>query len=158
MFYHQTVKPLVDDKKLKEQIAHLQIQTGNLISTNELLSQEKLNIERSLESLNLRRETLEEDLQNKEKKLLNLKDEVITANAYAIMSPIISNLMYSHTFNSGVEHENVRDETLKELNNKLNDNISETQRETIDILKEYVDEKIDDYSFYSDLFGYRVYI
>ncbi|RST76167.1 hypothetical protein D4T97_005125 [Siminovitchia acidinfaciens] len=156
--YHQTVKPLVDEKKLKGQVARLEEQNNELNNHNDFLLGEKSNLEKDLSKLEKRKIALENELQNKEEHLLEMQDEIIIANADAYMSPIFHNLLYN-SVTSGDINQNVKDITLEKLNELSSSlDITKTQRATLDTLTKFVNEELDQNSDYNDLLGYRVYI
>ncbi|MFD1173241.1 hypothetical protein [Oceanobacillus picturae] len=156
--YHQTVKPLVDEKKLSEQIAELEVQNNDINDENLFLSETKTNLNKELLKLELKKENLENELQSKEGQLLKLQDEVHMANADAYMTPIIYEFLYSSVF-SGENEKSVKKETLEELSKLSNDtSITVSQRSTLNTLINFVNEKLNQNSNYDDLLDYRVYI
>lgn len=155
--YHQTVKPLVDEKKLKEQVGMLENHNEQLINDKVILSEEKSKIETDLAELQKKRDEIQKELQVKDEELSKKEDEIIMANAGNYITPIIYEYMYSSVYNE--TNQNVKETTLAKLQELLSDtNMNESQKKSINILVDFVNEELDESSDYSDLLGYRVYI
>lgn len=155
--YHQTVKPLVDEKKLKTEIEELEVQNSDLIGENLLLGETKDDLNKELSDLVTKRDHLEGELQNKEEQLDKLAEEVNIANADAFMTPIIYSFLLSSVYPSEYKV-NIKEETLKELA-ELSENTSLTnsQENTLNSLINFVNEEISPDSTYNDLLRYRIY-
>ncbi|REK69420.1 hypothetical protein [Paenibacillus paeoniae] len=156
--YYQTVKPVIDELKLKQQVVSLSDENDNLLYTNDIIKEEMATLEKELSVLNSRRENLEIELQKKEELLSQMQDEIIMANADAYMSPIITELLYNSVISKENE-QNIKEITLEKLYKiEKVSSISESQSKALDLLLEFVNTNINNYSEYNDLLGYRVYI
>lgn len=155
--YNQTVKPLVDEKKLKEQISMLEENTKSLLKTNESLDKVKSELEAELSNLQHRKSEVEVELQANEEHLKKLQDEVIMANADGFMAPIINDFLFDYVYPNG-SNNNLKEKTLEKLDKLMSSSNTETQNKTINLLKAYVNEEIDQSSKFSELYGYKVYI
>ncbi|MFG6494365.1 hypothetical protein P8610_03350 [Fictibacillus sp. UD] len=154
--YHQTVKPLVDEKKLKGEIETLETHNNQLTDQTNDLKLTKTNLQNDLTELQTKKEKTQGQLEDKEKQLLDMQNEMIMAHADAYMSPIIYDLLYR---SARSEKLNVKEMTLEELDNKLKNSAdSKTQKDVINLLKKFTNENIKKDSDFSQLFNYKLYI
>ena len=156
--YHQTVKPLVDEKNLKEQIKYLDKKNNDLDYNNIILTKQKSILEKDLDKLEKKKDNLENDLQKKEEKLIELQDEIIMANADAYMSPIYNDFLFKSIYLDD-SNLNIKEVTLNKLQELSSESgISETQSKTLHILRDFTNEELNKSSDYNDLLNYRIYI